>query len=79
MISVAEVNLMPLFVVLNHSPSFPTQGLKQPPGMEFPNASGTSSVSLLAIRSVMTTMVNGREGGKSIPQTLSLIKITLKS
>lgn len=41
---------------------------------EFP-----TSVSLMAIRSEVAAMVNGRVGGKSIPRTLSLTKITLNS
>lgn len=41
---------------------------------EFP-----ASVSLMTIRSHMAAMVSGREKGESIPQTLSLTKISLKS
>ena len=70
---------MPLFVVLNHSPSSPTQGLKQPPGMEFPNASGTSSLCV----TVGHQISNGNSGqwqrGREINTPNSLIKITLKS
>ena len=76
---------MPLFVVLNCSPSSPTQGLKQtspkqePPAWRFlmPHELPVSAW-LLAIRSVTATMTKGREEAKSVPPN-SLTKITLKS
>ena len=72
-----KINAMPLFVVLNCSPSSPTQGLKQtspkqePPAWSFllPQELPVSAW-LLAIRSVTATMINGREEGKSVPQTV---------